>query len=467
MRKIGLVALGLVLFATAVNAQKKIQLDKIVAVIGNSIVLQSDIEGMNAQYLYQNQHADKCALVQDQVSTKILVQQAAIDSIEVKDEEIDADIDKRVRYSVQRAGGQDRLEQALGRSILQYKEEIRPDVREMLVAQKMRAHITEKLNTTPQDVRDYFRRIPVDSLPSFNKEVEVAEIVIDPKLNKEEKDIYRQKAQDLLDRIKKGEDFAALATLYSQDPGTAPQGGDDGFINRDMYVKEFTSWAFRLKAGEYSPVFESADYGYFFLQVLERRGEQVHTRHVLIAPPTTPESLDRAKGHADTVYNLLDKNRKNDFFAAAAGYYSDSKETKYNGGFIMNADGVEQRSTYIPTDKLDPQIEAVVDTMKVGGISKPTLFTDRQGKKSYRIFYLKSVTDAHKANLEQDFAKLKDYATSDKVNRTIADWFNKKRKDTYIRIDPQYGDGCPVLKSWSTPEQKAIMQADIVPGATK
>jgi peptidyl-prolyl cis-trans isomerase SurA len=355
----------------------------------------------------------------------------------------------------------------LGRSILQYKEEIRPDVREMLVAQKMRAHITEKLNTTPQDVRDYFRRIPVDSLPTFNKEVEVAEIVFEPKLNKEEKDIYRQKSQDLLDRVKKGEDFATLATLYSQDPGTAPQGGDDGFITRDMYDKDFTSWAFRLKAGEYSPVFESKDFGYFFLQVIERRGEQVHTRHVLITPPTTPESLDRAKGHADTVYNLLDKNRKNDFFASAAAYYSDSKETKYNGGFIMNAEGVDTRSTYIPTDKLDPQIEAVVDTMKVGGISQPVIFTDRQGKKSYRIFYLKSVSDAHKANLEQDFAKLKDYATNDKVNRTIADWFNKKRKDTYIRIDPEYGNGCPVLKTWATPEQKAIVQADIVPGATK
>jgi peptidyl-prolyl cis-trans isomerase SurA len=158
MRKFGFVVLGLVLFATVANAQRKISLDKIVAVIGNSIVLQSDIEGMTAQALYQGSHTNKCQLVQDQIATKILVQQAAIDSIEVKDDDVDAEIDRRVRYSVRNAGGQDRLEQFLGRSLLQYKEEIRPDVREMLIAQKMRAHITEKLNTTPQDVKDYFRK---------------------------------------------------------------------------------------------------------------------------------------------------------------------------------------------------------------------------------------------------------------------------------------------------------------------
>jgi peptidyl-prolyl cis-trans isomerase SurA len=463
MRKFGLVVLGFVLFTTVASAQRRISLDKIVAVIGNSIVLQSDIEGMNAQALYQGQTPDKCTLVQDQVSTKILVQQAAIDSIEVKEDEIDAEIDRRVRYSVRNAGGQERLEQFLGRSLLQYKEEIRPDVREMLIAQRMRQHITEKLNTTPQDVKDYFRKLPKDSLPTFNKEVEVAEITFDPKLSKEEKDIYKEKAQDLLNRVKKGDDFGALATAYSQDPGTAPQGGDDGFIDRNMYVKEFTGWAFKLKAGELSPVFESADYGYFFLQVLERRGEQVHTRHILIAPPTTPESLERAKGRADTIYNLLDKNRKVDFFASAASFYSDNKDTKYNGGLIMNSEGVDNRTSYIPTDKLDPQVLAAVDTMKVGGITKPVLFTDRQGKKSYRIFYLKSVVDAHKANLEQDFAKIKDFATSDKINRSMADWFAKKRKDTYIRIDQQYQAGCPILKSWASPDQTAPTEASTSP----
>lgn len=453
MRKFGIVVLSVVLFASAANAQQKIVLDKIVAVVGNSVILKSDIELLNAQYVIQNVHPDKCLLAQSLITQKLLVQQAAIDSIEVKSDEVDNEVDRRMRGMTQRAGGQERLEQFLGRSLLQYKEEIRPDVREMMVAEKMKAHITEKLNTTPQDVKDFFNRMPKDSLPTFNKEVEVAEIVFEPKLSKEEKDVYRQKAQDLLDRIKKGEDFATLATAYSQDPGSAPQGGDVGFADRNTFVKEFTGWAFRLKAGEYSPVFESPDYGFFFLQVLERRGEQVHVRHILITPPTTAASLERAKGKADTVYNLIDKNRKVDFFSSAASFYSDSKETKYNGGMIINPEG-ETRTTYIPTDKLDPQIALVVDTMKAGGISKPVLFTDRTGKKSYRIFYLKSVTNAHKANLEQDFPKLKAYATDDKINRTVSQWFAKKRKETYIKIDPQY-QGCAVLKDWATPTTTA------------
>ncbi|MDB5005424.1 MAG: peptidylprolyl isomerase [Mucilaginibacter sp.] len=428
-------------------------LDKIIAVIGNSVILQSDIELLNAQYLIQNVHPDKCMLTQGLITQKLLVQQAAIDSIDVKEDDIQNEIDRRMRGMSQRAGGQDKLEQFLGRSLLQYKEEIHGDVREMMLAEKMKGHITEKLNITPQDVRDYFNKMPKDSLPTFNKEVEVAEIVFQPKLNKDEKDVYRQKAQDLLDRIKKGEDFATLATAYSQDPGSAPQGGDVGFADRNTFVKEFTGWAFRLKAGEYSPVFESPDYGFFFLQVLERRGEQVHVRHILITPPITASSLDRAKGKADTVYNLIIKNQKVDFFSSAAAFYSDSKETKYNGGMILNPEG-ETRSTYIPTDKLDPQIAVVVDTMKAGGVSKPVLFTDQRGLKSYRVFYLKSVTNAHKANLDQDFPKIKAFATEDKTNRTVSQWFAKKRKETFIKIDPQY-QACSVLKDWATPTTSA------------
>ncbi|HTH81660.1 MAG TPA: peptidylprolyl isomerase [Mucilaginibacter sp.] len=455
MRKFGIVVLSILLLTTAANAQK-FTLDKIVAVVGSNIILQSDIELLNAQYMMQGQHPDKCQLAQSLITQKLLVQQAVIDSITVKEDDIDGEIDRRMRTMTRQAGGQDKLEQFLGRSTYQYKEEIRPDVREMLTAEKMRQHITEKLNTTPQDVKDYFNKIPKDSLPTFNKEVEVAQIVFEPKLSKDEKEIYRQKAQDLLDRIKSGSaDFAVMATAYSQDPGSAPAGGDLGFGDRATFVKEFTAWAFKLKAGEYSPVFES-DFGFHFLQVIERRGEQVHVRHILITPPMTQASLDRAKGKADTVYNLLDKNRKVDFFSSAALYYSDDKDTKYNGGILMNPDNVEVRSTHIPTDKLDPVIAVTVDTMKVGGISKPVLYTDqRTGKKSYRIFYLKSVTDAHKANLAQDLPKIKELATDDKTNRTISQWFAKKRKETYIKIDPQY-QACSVLKDWSTPTTTAL-----------
>jgi len=464
MKKFGIAILSIVLFISAVRAQTKATdttakpqgrthtLDKIVGVVGSSIILESDVEmKYQLQYLAQGNPPNpdiKCQILQGLLTQKLLAQQAVIDSIDVKDDEVDADVDRRMRGMIQRAGGQDRLEQFLGRSVIQYKDEIRPDLKEELVAQKMQQKITTNVNTTPEDVKNFFNKIQKDSLPTFNKEVEVGEIVFNPKLNNAEKEAYRQKAEDLLKRVKAGEDFSALARLYSQDPGSAPQGGDLGFNDRSTFVKEFTAWAFKLKAGEISPVFES-DFGFHFLQVVERRGEQVHVRHILIVPVTTQASLDRAKAKADSVYDQMMHNKGIDFSTMAA-YYSDNKDTKYNGGMMLNADNVDTRTTFIPTDRLDPQVALAVDTMKVGSISKPQLFTGQDGKKSYKILYLKSTTNAHKANLEQDYPKIKEYATNDKINRTVSEWFQKKRKLTFIKIDPQY-QSCPSLKGWSTP----------------
>jgi peptidyl-prolyl cis-trans isomerase SurA len=471
MRKFGIALLSIVLFISAAKAQKtdslskgtkqtidsiakgpKHTLDKIAGVVGSGIILQSDIELKYASYLAQGMqpNADfKCQILQQLLTQKLLAQQAVIDSVEVKDDEVDADVDRRMRGMVQRAGGQDRLEQFLGRSVIQYKDEIRADIKEGLIAQKMQAKITTNVNTTPQDVQKFYNTIPKDSLPTFNKEVEVGEIVFNPKLNATEKDAYKQKAEELRKRVIKGEDFAVLARLYSQDPVSAANGGDLGFNDRQQFVKEFTAVAFKLKAGEISPVFES-DFGFHFLQVIERRGEQVHVRHILITPVVTQAALDRTKAKADSVYDLLLKNKKIDFSSAAA-FYSDNKDTKYNGGMMLNAENVENRSTYIPTDKLDPQVALITDTMKVGGISKPFLYTGADGKQGYKILYLKSTTNAHKANLDQDYPKLKEYANNDKINRTVSEWFQKRRTETFIKIDPQY-QGCPVLKGWgSTP----------------
>jgi len=451
MRKFGSAILSFTLFVSVAMAQPKHTLDKIAAVVGSSVVLQSDIELKYATYLAQGNPPNpdiKCQIAQNFITQKLLAAQAIIDSVEVKDDEVDADIDRRMRGMIQRAGSQDRLEQFLGRSVIQYKDEIRPDIKEELVAQKMQQKITADINTTPEDVKKFFDKIPKDSIPTFNKEVEVGEIQFDAKLNNAEKEAYRQKAEELYKRVKNGEDFGALARLYSQDPGSSLQGGDLGFADRSTFVKEFAAWAFRLKAGEISPVFET-DFGFHFLQVIERRGEQVHVRHILIIPAVTGAALERAKAKADSVYDFTQKNKKIDFSTLAA-FYSDDKETKYNGGMMLNADNVETRTTYIPTDRLDPQVALVTDTMKVGTVSKPILFTGADGKKNYKILYLKSSTNAHKANLLQDYPKIKGYATNNKIDRKVSEWFQKKRKQTFIKIDPEY-QVCPSLKGWATP----------------
>ncbi|MBS1529483.1 MAG: peptidylprolyl isomerase [Bacteroidetes bacterium] len=449
MRKTG-IALILSLILTIAFAQAQTRnLDKIAAVVGSSIVLKSDIELRYANALASGMppsESFKCDILKSFITQKLLAQQAVIDSVTVTDEDVDNEIDRRMRNMISRAGGQDKLEGFLGRSILQYKDEIRDDIKENMVAQKMQNKITEKISVSPMDVENYYKKIPKDSLPTFNKEVEVGEIVIQPKLTKEEKEAARQKAEELLARVKKGEDFGTLARLYSQDTGSAPDGGDLGFADRNTFVKEFASWAFKLKPGEVSPVFET-DFGFHFLQVLERRGEQVHVRHILIIPAITQASLDRAKTKADSVYKMLMDN-KNYPFSSAAALYSDNRDTKFNGGMMLNAENVEARTTFIPTDKLDPQVALVVDTMKVGELSKPQQFTEANGKKDYKILYLKSETDAHKANLKQDFPKIKQYAMDDKTNRTVSEWFEKRRKETFIKIDAEY-QTCPQLSGWA------------------
>lgn len=462
MRKVGVVLLIVFLFITSANAQKKV-LDKIVAVVGGNIILQSDVETSYAQYLYNSNPPNpevKCSIAYNLLSAKLLIQQAVIDSIAVTENDVDEEVDRRMRQSIQRAGGEEKLEQFLGKPIMVYKDEIRPDVKDLLISEKMRAKITEKINTTPQDVKKYFDSFPKDSLPMISKEVEVSQIVFEPQLSKQEKEPYREKAQQLLERVKNGEDFDKLATLYSQDPGSAQEGGDVGFGDRNMFAKEYTANAFKLKAGELSPVFES-QFGYHFLQVIERRGEQVHTRHILITPPPTAASLIRAQQKADSIYNVIQKIKatttSTDYFASAASYYSDDKETKFNGGVILNAQNTQTRTSLIPTESLDPQIALVIDTMKVGQVSSPQLYTDQNGRKSYKIYLLKSVTDAHRANLDQDFPKLKTAAHQDKLNRAISEWFEKKRKQTFIKIDPEY-KSCPILKDWATP---SITQAKL------
>lgn len=447
MKKVFLVATTLCLFLSGYAQKTKHNIDKVAAVVGNNIILLSDLNQQYTQYLYQGNPPNediKCKILQNTLTQKLLKQQAEIDSVMVEDSQVDDEVNKRMRYSMQRAGGQERLEQFLNKSVLQYKDEIRPSIKDELIAQKMQQKITENINVTPMEVEKYFKSLG-DSLPEFNTEVEVGEIVLKPQLSKEEKQRFKDKIEALRLRVKSGEDMGVLAKTYSEDPGSASDGGDLGFFDRNTMAKEFTSWAFKLKAGEVSPVFET-EFGFHFLQVLERRGEQVHARHILIIPKTTPESLVRLQKHADSIYNNIMAKKYS--FAAAANLFSDNKETKYNGGMMLNAENVQARSTFIPVDKLDPSVFLVIDTMKVGGISKPNFYTGADGKEGYRILYLKSKIPPHKANMAQDFPKIRDAAQDDKINRTLSEWFEKRRESTYIRIDDEFNN-CDELKIWT------------------
>ena len=405
-------------------------------------------------YLNSGNPADekiKCIYLQQMLIQKLLKQQAEIDSILVDDAQVDDELDRRMRYQVSRMGGQERLETMLNKSLLQYKDEMRPEVKEGLIAQKMQNKITENTAVTPLEVKKYFDTYPKDSLPDIGMEVEVGEIALYPKLTKEEKQRTYDKLDAIRLRIKSGEDFAFLAKTYSEDPGSASEGGDYGFIDRTRMVKEFTAWAFKLKAGEMSPVFET-EFGYHIVQVIERRGEQAHVRHILVRPQITQASLDRIKLKADSIYKDVNDKKLN--FFAAASLYSDNKETQYNGGMMLYADDVTTRTTFIPVEKLDPAVFVVIDTMKVNEISKPIAFKDEQtGKEGYKIFMLKSKIPPHKGNLEQDYPKFKERAQKEKEDRIVSEWFEKRKETTYIRVDDEFAT-CDEMKLWVKKEIK-------------
>lgn len=450
MKKLFGILFILTVYLNTLSAQEKL-VDRIIATVGNASILQSDLEMEYTQFLAQGNKPDdkvKCYILQQLLTQKLLAQQAVIDSIEVSETEVDDQLNMRIRSMVQRAGGKERLEEFLNRSILQHKEEMRPAVAEQLKGNKMQGQIVSKIDVTPEEVKRYFNGLNPDSLPYFNTEIEYAQLVIDPVLTKEEKDQFRKKAEGYRQQVLNGSDFGTIARLYSED-GSAPYGGELGFNTRENWVKEFSANAFRLKKGEISPVFET-QFGFHFLQVLERRGEEVNVRHILIKKQATIESLNRAKAKIDSIANLITTKKLS--FNQAASIYSDDQNTKYAGGIVSN---MEDRSTLIPVDQLDDvEVFNAIDPLKEGEISKPIVYTDKRlGEKSYRIYYLRSRIPPHKANMEQDFAKIKEAARQDKVNRTLSEWFETRRETTYIDVNPEFMS-CEELKIWTKPTKE-------------
>jgi len=433
-------------------AQKSRLIDRVIATVGSSIILQSELEMQYAQQLARGEKPDdkvKCYLMQQLVTEKLLSQQAAIDSIEISESEVDDNLNRRMQMMVRNAGGKERLEEFLNRSLLQYKEEMRPSVGETLKAQKMQQNIISSINVTPQEVKRYFESLNQDSLPYFNTEVEIGELVINPVLTKEEKDQFRQKAEGYRKQVLGGSDFGTIARLYSDD-GSSVQGGELGFATRDSYVKEFSAMAFRLKEGEISPVFETM-YGFHFLQVLQRRGEEVNVRHILVKSKPTNASLERAKAKIDSIYDRVVAGKIS--FHTAASLYSENNETKYTGGMLSNP---EDRTSLIPVDALDRATFTAIDPLEVGQYSKSFIFQEnQQANPVYKFMYLKSRIAPHKATLEQDFAKIQEAAKQDKVHRKLSEWFEQRKENTFIHINEDFLQ-CDELKLWLPDDKKTL-----------
>lgn len=434
------------LIATIAFSQKEV-VDKVIAQVGGELVLLSELEEQYALAAAQKGTIPpdaRCYILDQILVQKLLVNQAKLDSIEVKDEEVEAQLDARIERILTLMGNDiQQFEAYYGQTINQVKEQFREDLKNQLLAERMRGQVMSDITVTPSEVRRFFNQIPKDSLPYFNAEVEIGEIVYKPTVNEIEKNKARQKLESLRRRIvEDGEDFAQIAGKFSDDFASARIGGDLGWTKRGKFVPEFEAAAYNLEPGEISPVIES-EFGFHIIQLNERRGNTIHTRHILVKPEVTDADLVSARNKLDSIRTLIVKDSMS--FSAAVKKYGDKNTQSYNndGRMVNPATG----NTFFEIGDLDPDIFFVVDTMKVSSISAPQMYSAYGSEKYFRLIWLQSRTSPHRANLRQDYSKIQAAATEAKKNTFTGDWITEKVGNTFIQIDEMYNN-CPSLDKW-------------------
>lgn len=418
-------------------------LEKIDAVVGNKIILKSDVEAAYQQFLAQGNYASeiaKCQVLDQLLLNKLLLHHAAIDSVEVTEAQVQSELDSRMSYYIQQIGSEQKLEDYYQKSIPEIKEEFRPLIKDQLQIRMMQSKVAKNAAASPAEVKAFFANIPSDSLPYINAEIEYAQITRKIPLSDAEKVLVREKLESYRERIAKGEDFAALAVLYSQD-GSAKNSGELGFTNRGDLVPEFEAAAFKLKPGEVSQVVETK-FGFHIIQMIERRGDQINVRHLLLKPQVSDEDIRLAGTFMDSIANLITNGVID--FSEAAKKFSDDSETRYNGGSVLNP---QTGNTHFEPDQIDPTIFFILDKLSPGSNSAPTLSQSPEGDQLYRMVMLKSRTSPHKANLTDDYQRLQEQTVMAKQNKIMEDWVQKKKKNTYIKIGEEY-KSCDDLKYW-------------------
>jgi peptidyl-prolyl cis-trans isomerase SurA len=438
-----LVGYILILLGTAGRAQESegFVVDKIIGKVDNYIVLKSELDKAYQEYVSNGGRPGeetRCQYLALLLRNKLMMAKAEIDSIVVSDSDVDANTKQRMDMILAQYGGsQEDLEKKFGKTFEQFRMELRDQVREQLVINEMQRHLTKDITVTPAEVKRFFNRIPKDSLPYFSAEVEVAQIVRVAKVSNAQKEITKRELIDIRNRIMAGEDFSTLARKYSSDPSVTVNGGDMGFVGRGVMVPEFEAMSFKLKPGEISMPVETA-FGFHIIQLLERRGNEYHSRHILMAPTPSKQDVENASRFLDSLRKQIFKDTIS--FQRAAKEFSDDIRTKGNSGFFTDDEG----GTRISVDELDPVVFFAIDTMKVGSVSKPLVYRTDDGKEAVRILYYKSRTPPHAASLEKDWDRIRAAALNEKQNRILEKWFTKARRDVYISIDPAY-NYCGIL----------------------
>lgn len=433
-----------VLAANTTHAQKVIA-DKIIAVVGDKPILRSDIENSIADMQRQGMEIPangRCLTLEQALGVKALVLQAEKDSIPVSDEEVYADIDNQIRYFINAYGSKEELERISGKSIYQIKEDFKEGFKDRKLAGAMRNKIVEGIKITPNEVKEYFEKIPTDSLAFYESELEIGQIVVFPKASRDAEEYAQEQLLTFKQQIESGKkDIKTIAALYSDDPGSKDKSGQyEVNRNEKQWDPVFLAKAFSLKEGQISNPFKTR-FGYHIIQMVSRSGEDAIIRHILKAPQITPAELKAATQKLDSIRGKLVAGTLQ--FGEAVAKYSDDEGSKFTGGRKQNAEG----STYITIDQLDKDLVVMLKDLKVGEYSKASEFTDERGKRGIRIVYLISKSEPHRENMKNDYDRIAQRALETKKEEALEKWFTQKIPTYYILIDDEYKN-CAELQMW-------------------
>ena len=452
-----IVAILMTAFVAMAQESKTQVIDKVVAVVGKNIILQSDIENQYIQYRMQGSiegsaSAMRCAILEELLFQKLMLNQAEMDSLVVTDAEVDVELNRRITELIGRAGSQEKLESIFNKTMSEIKDELRRLVKEKTLQDRVRADILNGVTVAPAEVKAFYRSLPDDSIPMVDTEYEIMQIVKRPPVSVDEKLAVKDQLYQIRKRILEGESsFSAMAVLYSEDPGSARKGGELGFTGRGEFAPEFEAVAFNLKDGEISEVVET-QFGFHIIQLIERRDDYVNCRHILMTAKVPVEALEKAQADLDSAAMLI---RNGDMtFEEACKKFSDD-DSKTNGGYIVNPIEGGYRITIPEIQELGEypnfgefkNLAFVISKLNVGEVSSPLPMTTNDGKDAFRLVMVKKKVDAHKATLEDDYSRIQTWAMNQKNQSVIKNWIRSKAKKAFIRIDEDFAD-CDFQFQW-------------------
>lgn len=428
-------------------SQKKL-IDEVVASVGDDAILSSDIEYQYGQAMIEgvNFNGDmKCHIFEQLLIQKLMINQAKIDSVEVKDAEVMQQVDARVNYFVQQVGGQDKLEEYFNKPLQQIRRDQMETVRTQMITQRMQQEIGKNIKVTPSDIRKFYSSLSQDSIPFVPTQYEIQQIVVYPEVEQAEIDRVKDRLRDFQRQVAEGRDFATLAVLYSEDPGSASRGGDLGWYSRSGFVPEFSAVAFNMRdKGKVSKIVET-EFGYHIIQLIDRRGDRINCRHILLKPKVSAESRGKATTFLDTVVKYVDEGKLT--FEQAAMQFSMDKDTRSNGGVMVNP---EDGTVKFQLGQVPAEIAKAIQGLRPGQVSKPfAMMDEKKGKETMRIVRLVAKHDPHRANVADDYDMLKEMVENSKRKQMLDEWILAKQKELYVVVSPDWR-GCDFqYKGWA------------------